>query len=112
MLIKYPLGEDNKFTRSNEENGFVFTGNLAQDGLKHGKGTLFNPETGEKYQGDFVQNYREGKGFYYRKDFGKYKGSWNDDLPHGEGIREYPDGKVYTGTWVEGNRHGHGTILW
>ena len=101
---KYPVTLDMKFTRTNDENGFVYTGNIVLNGVKHGKGTLFNPTTGEKYSGDFVQNYRDGVGFYQCEGFGKYKGEWKDDMPHGEGIREYPDGKVYSGEWVEGIR--------
>ena len=38
----------------------------------------------------------------------KYEGEYQNDLKHGRGKYTYPNGDVYDGEWSEGKRHGKG----
>lgn len=38
----------------------------------------------------------------------KYEGEYQNDVKHGRGKYTYPNGDVYNGEWNEGKRHGKG----
>ena len=38
----------------------------------------------------------------------KYEGEYQNDLKHGRGKYTYPNGDIYDGEWSEGKRHGKG----
>ena len=54
--------------------------------LKHGKNT-FNYPNGDKYEGDWLDNKRHGRGIFYlaNEPFkgDKYDGDWQNDKQHG-----------------------------
>lgn len=59
----------------------TFRGNL-----RHGKGYWAHPN-GEQYEGEYVENKKDGLGVYRFKDTGKeYIGSWSDDKIDGKGL--------------------------
>ena len=54
-------------------------------GKKHGKGVLYL-NTGDKYEGYFIEDKREGKGIYTWKCGSKWEGSFVNGALHGKGI--------------------------
>jgi hypothetical protein len=72
-------------------------------GRKHGRGIKTWP-SGDRYDGEFVNDLREGTGTYtwgrHTPWAGeKYIGSYRNDWRHGQGIYEWPDGDRYSGLW-------------
>ena len=41
-----------------------------------------------------------------------YDGDWVDNIRQGFGTRRYPSGNVYEGMWYKNRRHGLGTMHW
>ena len=39
----------------------------------------------------------------------KYEGDWKDDVRHGKGVFEYTNGDKYDGDWADDIQHGRGT---
>jgi hypothetical protein len=48
-------------------------------------------------------------GAFFYKNGNRYEGQWQDNQKHGKGTMFYASGDVYVGTWVNGHRHGFGT---
>jgi len=46
-------------------------------------------EDGSKYEGEFVNGKREGKGVYYFSNKDKYDGEWKAGKMNGHGILSY-----------------------
>ena len=51
----------------------------------HGKG-LYKWPDGNEYEGDYINNIKEGEGVFKWKDGRKYKGKFKNGRPHGKGI--------------------------
>eukprot|EP00092_Neocalanus_flemingeri_P012921 GFUD01013920.1.p2 GENE.GFUD01013920.1~~GFUD01013920.1.p2 ORF type:complete len:203 (+),score=71.69 GFUD01013920.1:103-711(+) len=70
-------------------------------------------QNGDRYEGDWVEGLRQGKGKYISKSTGgKYEGEYTSDLKQGKGKYTFSNGDWYDGQWKEGLRHGHGTYVW
>ena len=41
-----------------------------------------------------------------------YDGDWVDNVRQGFGTRRYPSGNIYEGMWYKNQRHGVGTMHW
>ena len=55
-------------------------------GMKEGYGVYYY-ENGDKYDGNWKNDKKEGKGYYFYNQTGEvYKGNFNNDLPNGMGI--------------------------
>ena len=72
-------------------------------GRKHGKGVKTWP-TGDRYEGDFVDDRKEGIGKYLWSPRGasageSYFGAYLNDRRHGEGVYAWPSGDRYSGPW-------------
>ena len=53
------------------------------------------------YEGQKLNNMRNGYGIFYYHQGGKYKGNWLNNKMHGKGILEYGDGRIaYEGDWA------------
>ena len=58
--------------------------------IRHGRGTMEYNETGDKYDGP-----------------------WVEDKPSGpDGVMTYASKDEYVGQWRDGQRHGKGTFTW
>lgn len=73
-------------------------------GRKHGRGVKIWPSSGDRYEGDFVDDRKEGVGAYTwgtRSVWAgeKYSGNYLDDRRHGFGVYEWPSGDRYAGPW-------------
>jgi hypothetical protein len=55
-----------------------------------------------RYEGNFLEGKRSGKGKFIYSNTDKYQGSWLNGRPHGLGVKISKSGKVKSGTWAEG----------
>jgi hypothetical protein len=79
-------------------------------GKKHGKGIKVMPN-GDRYTGDFRDDYRDGQGVYVWGDKtpwagDRYEGEYRRDLRHGWGVYQWNSGDRYEGPWENDLRMG------
>lgn len=79
-------------------------------GKKHGKGVKVMPN-GDRYAGEFSDDYRNGQGVYvwgngtpWAGD--SYEGEYRRDLRHGWGVFQWKSGDRYEGPWQDDLRMG------
>ena len=65
-----------------------------------------------KYEGQIINNKREGRGIFYFNDGDKYEGEWKNDLRHGKGIFYYNEGDRYEGDFKNNKRDGKGIFYY
>uniref|UniRef100_A0A8D0GA36 Radial spoke head 10 homolog B n=1 Tax=Sphenodon punctatus TaxID=8508 RepID=A0A8D0GA36_SPHPU len=84
------------------------------EGKRHGKGTIYyNSEGTSWYEGDWVNNIKDGWGIRCYKSGNMYEGQWEKNVRQGEGrMRWLTTNQEYTGQWVNGIQHGYGTHTW
>jgi hypothetical protein len=80
------------------------------DGKKHGKGIKVMPN-GDRYEGEFRDDYRDGQGIYVWGDKtpwagDRYEGEYQRDLRHGWGVFQWGSGDRYEGAWQNDMRMG------
>ncbi len=73
-------------------------------GRKHGKGMKSWPSSGDRYEGEFLDDRKEGIGTYTwgpRSVWAgeKYAGGYLNDRRNVSGVYEWPGGDRYSGTW-------------
>ena len=79
--------------------------------IKDGYGICYY-ENGDKYDGNWKDNKKEGKGSFFYNEKGEiYKGNFCNDLPNGMGIYYFKNGDRYEGMFKDGKMHGEGTII-
>jgi hypothetical protein len=82
--------------------------------MKHGQGVKTWPN-GDRYEGDFVADKREGRGKYawgrgpWAGD--SYEGPYLNDKRHGRGAYRWPTGDVYEGPFEDDRIAGHATPM-
>ncbi|XP_028845967.1 radial spoke head 10 homolog B isoform X1 [Denticeps clupeoides] len=93
--------------------GSTYEGQVS-GGLRHGFGTFTCGQTSVVYRGQWHRGTRHGKGtLYYRQELSSwYDGDLVENEREGWGLRCYPSGSVYEGQWRAGVRHGGGTMRW
>jgi hypothetical protein len=79
-------------------------------GKKHGKGIKVMPN-GDRYEGEFRDDYRDGHGIYAWGDKtqwagDRYEGEYQRDLRHGWGVFQWSNGDRYEGAWQNDLRMG------
>mgnify|MGYP006109477875 CR=1 FL=1 len=79
------------------------------DGIREGRGLYRYASNGEKYDGEWKANFKDGIGRMTYAKAGEYHGFWEHGRRHGEGIFTYSNGDVYSGWWKFGNKEGTGT---
>ena len=52
-----------------------------------------------KYEGEFKQGKRDGKGAHYYPDGRRYVGEFKQGKRDGKGIEHYADNSMYQGIW-------------
>jgi hypothetical protein len=111
---------DNECVRGNCKDGFAvyffhsgikYEGNW-KNGKRHGKGTLTYPD-GSKYEGEWKNNKMEGYGVktYANSNLYKYMGDWRNGKKQGQGTQIYINGEQYAGEWRNGEMHGRGIYV-
>lgn len=58
---------------------------------------------GDKYDGEFVNDIRQGKGLYYWKDGSRWEGNFMDNVMDGKGTFYTNDGETYEANYAYGN---------
>eukprot|EP00088_Acartia_fossae_P007055 TRINITY_DN1327_c0_g1_i1.p1 TRINITY_DN1327_c0_g1~~TRINITY_DN1327_c0_g1_i1.p1 ORF type:complete len:203 (-),score=48.00 TRINITY_DN1327_c0_g1_i1:333-941(-) len=109
---KIPNGEGTFEFRGDDSNGrLIYEGcwkNKAADG--YGKMKWIN---GDRYEGEWLNGLREGKGAYFSKASGcSYDGQYKNDLKEGTGKYVFSNGDYYDGQWKAGLRNGKGLYVW
>jgi hypothetical protein len=70
--------------------------------LRHGSGVLVRPD-GQRYEGEWVNDFPSGVGVHHGSDGTRYAGEWNQRLPSGYGVQSAPAaGSRVVGEWNPG----------
>jgi hypothetical protein len=81
----------------------------------NGKGVIVY-SAGEKYEGEFKNGKRHGKGVYTwtqgEMKGSRYEGEYFEGQRHGKGKLVLSTGKTYTGEFKNGKYDGKGIIIW
>ncbi|KAG2456091.1 RS10B protein, partial [Polypterus senegalus] len=93
--------------------GSIYDGEV-KDGMRHGLGTYTGGIKPVSYIGNWVCGKRHGKGtmYYNREKTSWYQGDWVNNIKEGWGTRRYQSGSIYEGQWQNNVRHGEGTMKW
>ena len=67
---------------------------------------------GNIYNGDFIDNRREGKGTFIFADGDIYTGSFVNSKFEGQGTYTWTDGQNYVGEWKDDKINGKGTMTY
>ncbi|KAF8569478.1 hypothetical protein P879_06713 [Paragonimus westermani] len=67
---------------------------------------------GDQYVGDFVNDRRNGWGFYTAHSGETFEGTFFEDRRHGYGVNKWPDGSSYFGTFFLDKRSGYGVMTY
>ena len=76
---------------------------------QHGQGTKYYAN-GDRYEGNWVKDKRDGYGKYFWKSGNRYEGNWVDGDTQGQGTRHYVNGDRYEGNWFNEQRSGEGIL--
>ena len=90
-------------------NGDLYVGEVHGQSF-NGKGKMFWKSTGNTYEGDWVYDYRTGKGKFTWADGTYHEGDFVRGKYEGYGIHIYTDGYKYEGQFKDGKRHGKGVL--
>ena len=117
--IRINKNEFNEFLK-NKEN-YILKGNEYKGNLNNGKVEM-NYFIG-KYEGEFKNGIREGKGKFIYNNKNIYDGEWKNDIKEGKGIMNYKNGEKiyikrdkfeelekYDGYWKNNKKNGKGEI--
>ena len=94
---------DNMSTKE-YENG-LYQGELVDD-KREGKGIMYY-NCGDKYEGEYKNDEKEGKGVYISEGY-TYEGEFKAGLRDGKGVIRYKTGDKYDGDWVKDKYNGRG----
>jgi hypothetical protein len=67
---------------------------------------------GDKYDGDWEDDMKNGQGTYSYARGGSYEGEWADDMRNGYGVNKWPNGDRYAGKWQNNKRNGKGKYFY
>ena len=86
---------------------YIYEGYFVND-KKQGKGKIIYKDNGNKYEGEFNNDYINGYGLYTFENMHTYEGNFVNGVFHGKGIYKWPDGCYYKGEYLNGKREGNG----
>ena len=96
---------------SNFITNLKITGIFGNKGI-YGIGIEQSEEGGYIYEGEFINNKKEGLGTITWKDGCKYQGEFKNNQMHGYGIIEFSGNNFYQGEIKNGKMEGFGEFLW
>jgi hypothetical protein len=85
---------------------FIFNADEEKDHGKRVAKPMILLENGAKYEGEWIQNVRQGRGTQIWPDGSMYEGYWRDGKANGRGRLIHADGDVYDGYWKDDKAHG------
>ncbi len=80
----------------NSYNNGIYKGKLKNSKRECEYG-IMEYENGDKYEGEWKNDFKEGKGKMIYNNGEKYEGEWKNDLKEGKGIMYYNNGERYEG---------------
>lgn len=92
-----------------EEHKIRYDGETNAEGKKHGKGKIIYLD-GSMFDGNFVEDHKEGYGEYFTKEV-TYKGEWQNGLKNGKGTLYFPNGDRVSTTFKNDKKHGNGIYI-
>jgi len=98
------------YKENDELNRVKYDGNW-KNNIRDGKGVI-NWKNGNRYEGDFKYDRMEGKGIFYYINGDRYEGDFKYDRIEGWGIMYYDNGDRYEGTWKNYMREGKGIMFY
>ena len=116
-IDKSVLGNNNSIIEITEKifpdgkyKGIIINGKREINGIM-----IYN--SGSKYEGQWKDNKKHGKGIYYsynkNNNIGiKYEGEFNNDKFEGKGIAIYSNGDIYNGEWKNNKQYGKGIVIY
>ena len=95
------------------QNGTQYTGHFL-DGIPNGNGMMLEV-SGDKYEGDFVRGKKSGMGklmYLSPEEVHKtdYEGEFKDNYPNGKGVLRFENGSMYKGEFKDGKMQGKGMM--
>tara|TARA_B110000003_G_scaffold229332_1_gene231132 strand:+ start:495 stop:1313 length:819 start_codon:yes stop_codon:yes gene_type:complete len=69
-------------------------------------------ESGDIYEGGFVDGHFHGQGTSTFSDGSSYVGEYKDGKRNGQGTQTFSDGSSYVGEYKDGEKHGQGTYVY
>ena len=106
---------DFSFNNFYNENGEKYIGEMI-NGYKNGKGVIYYDincqERIKGYEGEFKNDQPEGKGAMYWKNGDKYEGDWKKGMSDGKGIYYHNNGDRYEGDYKKDKLSGKGRYYW
>ena len=88
---------------------FIAYDGQMENGLPNGQGVYTDINSGQRYEGNFVDFKREGEGTLYTESGDKiYEGEWKNNKYHGYGMYFLRGQCRYDGLWENGKRNGDG----
>ena len=105
--LRVPLGRGKLFATD----GSFYEG-YWKDGEFHHFGRSVYPN-GDYYEGSFANGQRAGYGKF--ETYGgqcRYEGDWREDMRWGRGKEVYADRSIYEGDYASDIKHGHGQMRW
>ena len=92
-----------------EEEEPVYKGKRSCEGAPHGRGTLFWPNAGNRFEGRFLHGKRQGRGTLYFRDGSSLSGTYADDELEGVATYVYADGRYMEARYENGDMNGRFT---
>ena len=84
---------------------------MMNDGMQREKHPLTTIDNEAKYQGEWIGNVRDGRGYQVWPDGSLYEGFWKNNKANGRGRLIHADGDVYEGEWKDDKAHGYGVYM-
>ena len=92
----------------NYKQGIIYEGEWLNN-RKDGIGIEFYKD-GYKFQGDYKNGLKHGIGTYFWEDGSMYQGEWKYNLMDGYGIYKFKDGSICQGFWLSNQLNGFGKL--
>ena len=80
--------------------------------MKNGFGIIIFFNSGDKYEGNFIDDEITGYGKYIWKNKCIYEGDFFEGKLHGRGIYKWPNGMEYVGEYYNNVKEGKGRFKW
>jgi hypothetical protein len=93
------------------KSGYFYEGYFYENKY-NGKGKEVFSDSSVIYIGDFVMDYKNGKGKWIQQGKFVYEGDFVNDKFEGKGIMTYNDGHKYIGYWKNDKKNGKGKIVY
>ena len=91
-------------------NGAVYTGQWLGN-FRNGRGRMEWPDSAS-YEGSWEWGYASGRGVFIDSVGNKYEGDFKNSMAHGRGTYTNTMGAVYEGEWRFDMQHGRGIERW